>query len=98
MTGLLSPFIYSLPPVSFFLDLVAMAALRRRMQVLRKIWPDKPLPPPLVISFFLITFLFFFFLFFFKFCRLKKGQWWRRFGKSYGTWPTRVRIPATACP
>jgi hypothetical protein len=25
-----------------------MAALRRRMQVLRKTWPDNPLPPPLV--------------------------------------------------
>jgi hypothetical protein len=35
-----------------------MAALRRRMQVLRKIWPNKPLPPPLVISFFLLHFLF----------------------------------------
>jgi hypothetical protein len=43
MAGLLSPFLYSLPPVSSFLDLVAMAALRRRIQVLRKIWPDKPL-------------------------------------------------------
>jgi hypothetical protein len=51
MTGLLSPFLYSLPPFSFFLDLVAMVALRRRMQVLRKIWSDKPLPPPLMIGF-----------------------------------------------
>jgi hypothetical protein len=51
MTGLLSPFLYSLPPISSFLDLVAMAALRRRLQVLRKIWVDKPLPPPLVIGF-----------------------------------------------
>jgi hypothetical protein len=51
MTGLLSPFLYSLPPISSFLDLVAMAALRRRMQVLRKIRPDKPLPPQLVIGF-----------------------------------------------
>jgi hypothetical protein len=50
MAGLLSPFLYSLPTISSFLDLVAMAALRRRMQVLRKIWPDRPLPPPLVIS------------------------------------------------
>ena len=49
MTGLLSPFIYPLPPGSSFLDLVAMAALRRRMRVLRKIRPDKPLPPVLVI-------------------------------------------------
>jgi hypothetical protein len=32
MTGILSPFLYSLPSVSSFLDLVAMAALRRRMQ------------------------------------------------------------------
>jgi hypothetical protein len=48
-TGLLCPFLYALPPISSFLDLVAMAALRRRMQVLRKIWPDKPLPPPLVV-------------------------------------------------
>ena len=38
MTGLLSPFLYSLPPASSFLDLVAMAALHRRMQVLGKIW------------------------------------------------------------
>jgi hypothetical protein len=29
-------FLYSLQPISSFLDLVAMAALRRRMQVLRK--------------------------------------------------------------
>jgi hypothetical protein len=28
-----------------------MAALRRRLQVLREIWLDKPLPPPLVIGF-----------------------------------------------
>jgi hypothetical protein len=47
-------FIYSLPPVSFFLDQVAMEVLRRRMQVLREIWPDKPLPPPLAIFFFLL--------------------------------------------
>jgi hypothetical protein len=51
MTGLLSPFLYSLQPISPFLDLVAMAALRRRLQVLRKIWLDKPLPAPLAIEF-----------------------------------------------
>jgi hypothetical protein len=32
MTGHLPPFLYLLPPVSSFLDLVAVAALRRRMQ------------------------------------------------------------------
>jgi hypothetical protein len=36
MAGLLSPFLYSLPPISSFLDLVAMVASRRRMQVFRK--------------------------------------------------------------
>jgi hypothetical protein len=46
-----SPFLYLLPPVASFLDLVAMAAVRRRMQVLGKIWHEKPLPPPLVIGF-----------------------------------------------
>jgi hypothetical protein len=46
--------LYWLPPVSSFLDLAAMATLRRRMQVLRKIWPEMPLPLPLVISFFLL--------------------------------------------
>jgi hypothetical protein len=51
MAGLLSPFLYSLPPISFFLDLVAMAALRRRMQMFGKIWHEMPLPPPLVIGF-----------------------------------------------
>jgi hypothetical protein len=39
-----------LPHVSFFLDLVAMAALRRRMGVPGKIWHEKPLPPPLLIG------------------------------------------------
>jgi hypothetical protein len=40
MAALLSPFLYSLPPVSFFLDLVAM-----------EIWHEMPLPPPLEIPF-----------------------------------------------
>jgi hypothetical protein len=58
MTDLLSLFFNPLLPASSFLDLVAMATLRRRMQVLRKIWHEMPLPPPLVISFlsrFLLT-------------------------------------------
>jgi hypothetical protein len=51
MIGLLPLFLYSLPPVSSFLGLIAMSALRRRMQVLGRIWHELPLPPPLVIGF-----------------------------------------------
>jgi hypothetical protein len=61
MTCLLCPFLYSLPPISSFLDLVAMAALPPSNTSAQEDIALKPLPAPLVFSFFLITLFFFFF-------------------------------------